>query len=76
MVRLETPLYPRIRKMLEAISQWGEGRSGLRDEDKSWNVTHHWHWSHSLPFVGSHIGVCVMTTFLPMHLPWLLCWTV
>lgn len=64
MVRIETPLHPRIRKMLEAVPQRGEGRSGLRDEDESCNVIHHWHWSHSSPVVGSHIGVCVMTTYV------------
>lgn len=41
MVKIETPLHPRIHKMLEAISQRGEGSSGLRDEDESWNVIHH-----------------------------------
>lgn len=56
MVRRETPLHPRIHKMLEAISQRGEGSSGLRDEDESWDVTALWHWSHSSPAVGSHIG--------------------
>lgn len=76
MVRRETPLHPRIHKMLEALTQRGEGSSGLRDEDESWDVTALWHWSHSSPVVGSHIGVCVMTTFLPVHLPWWLCWTV
>lgn len=62
MVRIETPLHPRICKMLEAVPQRGEGRSGLRDEDEAWNVIHHWHWSHSSPVVGSPTGACVMTT--------------
>lgn len=41
MIRIETSLHPRRRKMLEAISQRGGGSSGLRDEDESWNVIHH-----------------------------------